>query len=892
MKTFFIIMLSIFVLAGSSFGEEKEFQYYLPAYSYHQFENGFQVILVENHTNPLIATIVVTRTGLCNETAKNNGVSHILEHLTFNGTEKRTQKELYDELDYYGIYLNAQTSEDYTTYMALNHKDQFDHAIDIMSDMLFHSTFPVEKFEKEKGIIAEEIRKDSENPDFKKEQALRQAFYKTPPYSLPVIGTVSSIEKMTRDQVISYFDTYYSPNNMIAMVVGDFDRSEMVSRFQDYFGKAPAKTIPQNVITLDASFPFFYNEVGEKDQTLYMKVPAPTFYSQYFIPYQFYYDYAFNDQNGKIIQALKTGNEYGIQQVMPTFEYHPEFGVLTLKITFSKDILPETVQNAVIKEFERVQSILPGDEEIETIKRATAISEILQTDKILYYGFLKAQELAVGGLDAFEKLIPAIMQAKPKSIQQLFQTYHQLWATPQRLFATSDWPSRIMADKYQQKIALVKKQGSKIYQHTFPNGLRTILLQNQDNTVLALHFLFKNRSAWEPTDMTGITDFLHHSIFKSSAKYPAEELQTALMRIGAEIKAYDWDFIPYDDYYNVPEYSYIRILTLDQFFERAMAVASDNIIQPDLTTQFEDVKKQMIMLAARRQDNANHMAYLNFAKMLFGTQHPLASPVSGTPTTLDSITTENLLAFHKKYFSAGNSILSIVSSLDSATIFQAVEHYFAGMPVDSEYVTIREIPLTVESTADSMQIGSRQSYIYLGYTFNAPDTLEIPLEVMNDMLSSQIAFSLREQKGWAYRLGSSINRWKNRFYFDATIGTGRETTFPAIHGIKDEIDLFKESAPDVKSLERIKNSMLASLARRRASRENQAFILGLNSFLGYSTNHFFSIYGEIKNVSINTVSALRQVYLSTDPVKLFYTIPKTNKDDSKMMPGMPGKMMH
>jgi predicted Zn-dependent peptidase len=120
----------------------ESFQYVFPNYKYHRFANGFEIIMVENHTNPLVASVVVIRTGLRNETPENNGVSHMLEHLIFNGTQRRTQKELYDELDYYGIYLNAQTSEDYTSYMALHHKDYLDQALDIMSDMLFHSTFP------------------------------------------------------------------------------------------------------------------------------------------------------------------------------------------------------------------------------------------------------------------------------------------------------------------------------------------------------------------------------------------------------------------------------------------------------------------------------------------------------------------------------------------------------------------------------------------------------------------------------------------------------------------------------------------------------------------------------------------------------------------------------
>lgn len=870
----------------------NDFQYHLPTYSYRQFDNGFQLILVENHTNPLIATIVVTRTGLRNETAGNNGVSHLLEHLTFNGTEKRTQKELYDELDYYGIYLNAQTSEDYTTYMALNHKDQVTHALDIMADMLFNSTFPEEKFEKEKGIVMEEIRKDSENPDFRKEQALRKAFYQQGPYSMPVIGTPESIDKMTRQQVADYYDTYYSPNSMICMVVGDFRRQEMIGLFEKAFGKAEKKDIPLRTINLKKVFPFFFNQENENDQTLTMKIPAPTLFSQHYIPFHFYYRQAFEDENGEFIQAFKEDKKLGIIKVEPSYEYHPEFGILTLKITYRKNIIPEMLQNAAVRQFEKLQGRNMSREVIQTIKRSTAISEILQTDKILYYGFLKAQELAVGGLDAFEKIIPAILEASEQEINRFHQLYPQTWSKPEQLFSRGNWPAKTQIEPYVKKKTFSEKQESQIYHHTLENGLETILLQNQDNPVLAMHLLFKNRAAWEPAGVIGIANFLHHSLFKSSRNYPAEKLQLELKNIGAEIKAYDWDFIPYDDYYNVPEYSYIRVLTLDQFMEKAISIVSDNIIHPDLTESFDDVKKQIQLLAQRNAKNASYLSRLNFLKMMFGKGHPLTRPVSGTTASVDSIDIEKLQEFHSNYFTADNCILSIVSSLDSSTVFGLVEQYFADMPASQRIPVIPEIPLTLKSERDSVIAGSQQSYIYLGYSFDAPAKAEVPLKIMNDMLSGRIAFSLREQKGWAYRLGSTIDSWRNRFYFYATIGTARETTFPAIAGLKDEIIGFRDATIDTSGLERTKNSMLGSLARRRASRESQAYILGINSFFGYPEDYYFTIYDSIKSVSLEAVSQLKAQYLSAEPLKLFYTIPGGEQKSEQKMPAMPGRMIH
>lgn len=771
MKFILTVLFLIITIWVAGWSAEDSFQYNLPNYTYYQLANGFELILVENHTNPLIATIVVTKTGSRNETPENSGVSHMLEHLTFNGTTKRTQKELYDELDFYGIYLNAQTSEDYTTTMALNHKVHADKALDIVSDMLFNSTFPQEKFEKEKGIVVEEIRKDHENPDYQKDLALRKAFFQSPPYSLPVIGNIESIENMTREQVLDYYQTFYSPNNMIALVIGDFNQKEMYQKISAYFGEAPSKTIPSKEINLAQNFPFYYFEENDQERILYVKLPAPSFYSKKYIPFQFYNAIAFDVNNGRITQALKNDPQLKISKVQPSYEFHPEFGIMTLKITFSKEIEKEMIQQAVSREFRNMEFSRISDDEIQTIKKSEAIAEILKTDKILYYGFLKAQELTVGGKDAFEKNIPGLIAEKKKNIEQFTQNYVNYWSTPELLFDHSNWPSKVKLNKYKKSKYSAAKERSRVYQHTFPNGIQAIQLQNTDNAVLAMHFLFKNRTAWEPVDKSGIADFLHHSLFKSSRNFKNEEMQKALKNIGAEIKAYDWDFIPYDNYYNVPEYSYIRVLTLDQYFDQALEITSDNILHPDLTEHFADVKTQMAALTKRSQMNARETARLGFLKLLMGEDHPLSQSVSGTGETIESIQIEDLRQFHREYFSAGNTIISIVSSLDSAKVFSAIEEQFSMMPLTAREVSIPEIPIIESSSIDSLQIGSQQAYIYLGYSFSSDADENIPLRIMNGMLSTQIAFSLREQKGWAYRLGSTIKRWRNHSYFYVSMGS-------------------------------------------------------------------------------------------------------------------------
>lgn len=890
MKKFLLFFFGLQFMFASFVYSMDKLNFTLPNYSYHKFDNGFELILVENHTNPLIAPVIVVRTGLRNETPEDNGVSHMLEHMTFNGTDRRTQKELYDELDFYGIYLNAQTSEDYTTYMALNHKDKINQTLDIMSDMLFHSTFPPEKFEKEKGIIAEEIRKDSENPDFKKEQALREAFYKNPPYSMPVIGTVGTVRNMTRQQVIDYYSTYYSPNNMIAIVIGDFKQDEMLALFRKYFGEAKAKAVPARKITLQETFPFLYTEEGDLGQVTYIKLPAPTFQSNDFVPFQFLNSYAFDSDNGKLIDALQQIDSLKIKRIRSSYEFHPEFGVLTFNITTEEGIDSAAILKSFVKTLDGMKSSPISQDEIRALKQERAISEILQTEKILYYGFLKSQELAIGGIEAFEKTIPAFLQINDKGINRFKKQYPSTWRKPSELFKKGNWTEKTDISAYRQPPLQSKESGSRIYRRVMDNGMTVLLLQNNDNPVLAMHFLFKNRSAWEPEGKTGIADFLHHLLFKSSKNYPANELQLRIKEIGAEIKAYDWDFIPYDDYYNVPEFSYIRFVTLDQFYQQAIRIAADNILYPDIDSVFAETEKQMAALAARKSSNASAAAKLNFNKLLFGPDHPLARPVSGTPGTISAIRPEDLKDFRRNYFTAGNTILTIVSGLDSATIFRAVEDNFAAMPVTEQTVVIPEIPLTVDQTTDSTEIGSRQSYIYLGYSFHSQPADRLPLEIMNQILSGRIAFTLREQKGWAYRLGTSIDSWRDNSYFYAYMGTGRETIHPAIQGILDEIRKFKSDSIDSHMVQQNQNSLLAALARRRASRENQAFTLGVNEFYGYPINYFYNIYDRINAAMPEAVRSVRDQYLQAEVYKLYYTIPGEEKSPMRGMPQMPPRM--
>jgi predicted Zn-dependent peptidase len=130
--------------------------------SIHILDNGLQVLLIENPALPMVGVNTVVKVGSAYETFATSGMSHMLEHLLFNGTNSRTQKQLYDDTDRIGGYNNANTSEYFTNYMMVTPADNIVNGMEIQADMLFNSILPVDKFQKEKGIVLEEISKSFE----------------------------------------------------------------------------------------------------------------------------------------------------------------------------------------------------------------------------------------------------------------------------------------------------------------------------------------------------------------------------------------------------------------------------------------------------------------------------------------------------------------------------------------------------------------------------------------------------------------------------------------------------------------------------------------------------------------------------------------------------------
>jgi len=175
--------------------------------------------------------------GSRNETVGTNGISHFLEHLFFKGTEKRTSKDIADTMDAVGGQLNAFTSKEYTCYMARTLDTHFDVALDVLSDMLFNSSFEEAGIEKERGVILEEINMYEDTPENVAMSLLEYNSFKDHPLGMTILGTPETIGSFQRKDFIDFIQSRYRPCNTVIAIAGNINEAEVLEKISAAFSQ-------------------------------------------------------------------------------------------------------------------------------------------------------------------------------------------------------------------------------------------------------------------------------------------------------------------------------------------------------------------------------------------------------------------------------------------------------------------------------------------------------------------------------------------------------------------------------------------------------------------------------------------------------------------------------
>lgn len=202
--------------------------------------NGIQVAMEYMPQYRSVSLGVWVKAGSVNENDQNNGMAHVIEHMMFKGTMRRTARELADAMTEIGGNMDAYTTKEYTCYYAKTLHEHLYKAIDILGDMLTNSMISEEDLQKELGVIAEEIDMYDDSPEDIVHERLQEAVWQDHPLGYLISGEKSVIQNFHRQDVLDFMSEYYTANRMVISLSGYFDEEKVLMALETAFSSVPS----------------------------------------------------------------------------------------------------------------------------------------------------------------------------------------------------------------------------------------------------------------------------------------------------------------------------------------------------------------------------------------------------------------------------------------------------------------------------------------------------------------------------------------------------------------------------------------------------------------------------------------------------------------------------
>ena len=420
-RTIFLSLLLSLLLTTISEAELKEnvFETVLP--------NGLKVILLENHKTPLVTFQVWYRVGSRNEAWGKTGLSHMLEHMMFKGTERVGPEEFSRIIQENGGNDNAFTSYDYTAYFENLNADRVQVAIDLEADRMQGLLFREEDFRTERMVVMEErrLRTDDSPQAVLAEQVMATAF-EIHPYHWPIIGWMEDIARFTLEDLKAYYKTYYTPINAILVVVGDFRKGDLLPKIEKAFGSLSKSEAPSQERDTDPP------QIGERRIFVKKEAQLPSLVIGYHVP-------NLREQDSYVLEVIATllsgGKSSRLHQrlvrekrlVLSVDADHSLTSRDPSLFTLSAELLPgkevAEVEKAFDQEVEQLQKETVGKQELEKARNQLEASFIFAQDSLFYQAMLLARHEIAFSWKRIDDYLPSIRKVSPEDIQRVAKKY-------------------------------------------------------------------------------------------------------------------------------------------------------------------------------------------------------------------------------------------------------------------------------------------------------------------------------------------------------------------------------------------------------------------------------------------------------------------------------------
>ena len=876
----------------------------------YQLDNGLDVVLHQDKSDPIVSLAVQYGVGSNREKAGRTGFAHLFEHMLFQESENVPQDQFFKKIQDAGGTLNGGTWKDGTIYYEIVPNNALETVLWLESDRMgfLINTVTESAFYNQQEVVQNEKRQRVDNNPYGHTSWVidKNLYPEGHPYNWQVIGELVDLQNATIDDVKEFYNSYYGPNNATLVLAGDFETEDAKALIKKYFGeinpKAEVAKLEPQTITLSKTKRLFHEDNFATAPQLNMVWPSPQQYTEDAYALDFLAELISSGKKAPLYQVLV--KDKNLTSRTTAYNNSQELaGEFYITITANNGVNLNEVEAGIFEAFKLLEKEGVSDSDVERIKAGLETGFYNGIGSVLGKSFQLAQYNVFAGDPGF--ITTDIENVKKVTKEDVMRVYNK-YIKDKPFVMTSFVPkgqlilitenstkAPVVEEKISENIAkIIKSTNQEIlktpsnfdrsvepsqgtspklnipstWTTTLENGMKVYgIVQNEIPTV-NFSLVMEGGHLLDDINKNGVANLMTDIMMEGTANKTPQELEEEIEMLGARINMY-----------TTRESIVISANCLVRNFDKTLALVEEILLEPRWDEEeFARIKIKTINEIKRSDANPNVVAGRVYNKILYGKNHIFSYPTSGTVASVEALTIEDLKAFYYKNLSPSISNFHIVGAITEADSKNNLASF--GEKWKAKEVIIPSY--SIDSNRDKASLyfvdipGAKQSIINIGYISMARTDKDFyPAEVMNYKLggsfSGNVNLILREEKGYTYGARTGFNGSKIKGTFKASSSVRTNTTGESVSIFKEEIADYKNGVSQ-EDLDFTKNAMIKSNARRF---ETQFSLLGMlqeMSTYNLSADYIAEEEAFISAMTLEQHKQLANKYL--DETKMAYVV--------------------
>ena len=819
--------------------------------------NGLTVLATENRAAPVVAVRVYVRTGSIYEGKYlGAGLSHLFEHNLFEGTATQDKTQLNDELQAIGGQSNAYTSYDVTAYHVTTAKPYFERATAVLADMMRHSTFPDKEVKVQQGVIHNEMNLGEDNPDRALSELFDQTAFRVHPVRYPIIGFPAQFDALTRDDILGYYKSHYTPENTIVSVAGDVSAKTIFATVKKEFGDWPRGAAQTPVLPTEPpqNAPRSATEQMAVSQT-YLQMGWHT------IPLQSPDLYALDTLaqilgggdssrlQREILQRENLVNSIGAYSGTPDYDA----GIFAINATMPPQNLAK-VEAAIKNQVALIKQNGVTQAELERAQRQIKTSFVFGAMGVENQAEQAAMdELGTGDPNYSKRYVERIGAVTAPQVKAMALKY----------LKDDGLTTAVIAPKTEAKpAAIAHAKAEDLAQPatltTLPNGVRLIVRPNAATPTVSLVALGLGGVRLEPKNEAGVASLTAQMLTRGTTKRDAEAIADLVDNLGGSLDGFSG--------YNAWG---VQGQFLKEDWKRGMNLLAESVLEPTFPTdELTKVKAQTASALASQDDDPMNAAALLMRKLYFG-NHPYGRSTLGTPDALKNINRDAVAAFWKRELQPKNTVIAVYGDVKPADVEKLTTyllgHFKAqGAPLPAPAPVVEPAKLT-EKTVE--KDGVTQTAIWYGFpAINVKNEDRYAIDVLDAAMSgADLPGGRLHEKLRSAELVYVVHAYDNPGIDEGTFviyaATTKENLPKARAIIDEEVQKVRDAEISPAELERAKSMMISAHAIDDQTNAQQAQSAAADELYGLGYRNDADYAEKINAITLADVQRAAQKYL-------------------------------